>query len=779
MEIKKLPTLLLKNETIFPLEIKEITVEKKDEILTIKDANEKNNNFLLITSNLKASNESKIGILGYGTLAKILKIDDLKKVGKIVITLEGKSRITILKHSKSKYGVISSEYKLNNGQDETTKTINEIRKILEIYLINSGDDIPFEIDEVENDYLNDLNNSEFIDRIATFFPLTQNESELFLKISNVEKKYIFVINKFTKISKSKKNITVDERETKEIINDRVKDKIQYQQKEFYLREQLKATQTELNELTGIENEFDSLRSKVNNNPYPKHIKNKVLAEIKKLQMTPSQAQEANITRQYIDWLLSLPYWQYDKEIIDIEKAKKILDSDHFGLVKTKEKIIEFLAVKQQNPKAKGSIIALVGPPGTGKTTMAKSIAKSLNRKLIKISLGGVKDESEIRGHRRTYIASMPGKIIQAMKKAQVNNPIILLDELDKMSADYKGDPTSAMLEVLDYEQNTMFQDHYIEEEYDLSNVTFIATANYYQNIPEPLIDRLDIIEVSSYTELEKIQIFKKHLLKRIKKETKISPNLFKWTIPAIKELIRHYTIEAGVRQLYREGNTIARKLLVKKLSNDLNYDKLTITPELIVELLGPRKYDYTKIDKSPQIGATIGLAWTQYGGDILPIEVNLFPGKDEIILTGQLKDVMKESASIALSYIKSNAKKFDVNIDDFKDANIHIHSPDGSTPKDGPSAGVTFTTAMISAFNKIKVSQYIGMTGEITLRGHVLPIGGLKEKLIAAHRSGLKKIFIPKENIKDLIEIPDYVKDNLEIIPVENYEEIYNTIFKS
>jgi len=772
---KKLPIIFTK-KTIFPLQIKEITFSKNDEIQTIKKAIEDNENFLLLSFSLKNNKKEPNPLIEYGILVKILKINDVNKVGKIVVTIEGRDRVTISNTIKSKYGIYTSSYKIGKFINRDSKKIRDMRSFLKDIIFESRR-LPFEVPYDDYETLKELTHSQFIDVVTSYLPLGQKDSETFLKIIDIEKRFIFTIENLTKIIDGGGILSIEEREAKEGVNQRVEEKIKSQQKEYYLREQLKAIEGELNKISGNKNEFDSLREKVKTNPYPSHIKEKALSEIKKLEQTPPQAQEANITRQYIDWLLNLPYWQFDKEVIDIKNAKKILDSDHFGLEKTKEKIIEFLAVKQQNPKAKGSILALIGPPGTGKTTMAKSIAKSLNRKLIKISLGGVKDESEIRGHRRTYIASMPGKIIRAMKKAKVNNPIILLDELDKMSSDYKGDPTSAILEVLDFEQNSMFQDHYIEEDYDLSNVTFIATANYYQNIPEPLIDRLDIIEISSYTEIEKVQIFKKHLLRRIKNETKISPLIFKWTDSAIKELIRHYTIEAGVRQLYREGNTLAKKLLVKKLTGNLKVTKLTITPELINELLGPQKFDYTKIDTEPQIGTVTGLAWTQYGGDILPIEVTLFPGKGEIILTGQLKDVMKESASIAFSYIKSNAKIFGIKIEELKDIDLHIHSPDGATPKDGPSAGVTFTTAIISAISKRKVSQYIGMTGEITLRGHILPIGGLKEKSISAHKSGLKTIFIPKENIKDLIEIPDNVKKNLEIVPVENYEEIFDTLF--
>ncbi|NQX83261.1 MAG: endopeptidase La [Mycoplasmataceae bacterium] len=767
METKKLPILYISQDTILPQSIKEIKISKEESILTINVARERNKNQLIIAPKHPKND--------FGILAKIIKVND--ELGQYII-IEGIKRIKFKNLTIDNNGVKYSEFETLKETIGKKKTIIEIRNIL-TYSIEKFEELPFEVDKTEVEELKKLTDSKFIDRFASLLPLSSKELFPLISIINIEKRYIYVVQQFTKIADN--SLLPDElNETKDGINKRVQKKVQSQQKEYYLREQIKAAQSELDELTGNDNEFDAYRKRVKNNQYPKHIKEKLMSEIRKLEQTPAQAQEANITRTYIEWLLDLPYWTKTEEIIDIYKAQKILDSNHYGLEKPKKKIIEFLAVKQQNPNAKGSIIALVGPPGTGKTTMAKSIADSLGRKLVKISLGGVKDEAEIRGHRRTYIASQPGKIIQSMKKSGVINPIILLDEIDKMSADFKGDPTSAMLEVLDYEQNSQFQDHYLEEEYDLSNVTFIATANYFQDIPEALIDRLDIIEVSSYTELEKIQIFKKHLFKKVLDETKIEKRLFKWNNLAIKELIRHYTIEAGVRQLYREMNTVARKLLVKKFNKDLK-NSITITPKLLQELLGPKKYDYTKIDKKPQTGTVTGLAWTQYGGDILPIEVSLHPGKGEVIITGQLRDVMKESATIALSFIKANSESFGISSEQLKkinEMNIHIHSPDGATPKDGPSAGVTFTTAIISALTSKKVSQYIGMTGEISLRGHVLPIGGLKEKSISAYRSGLKKIFIPKKNIKDLINIPQEVKNNLEIIPIERYSEIFNEIFK-
>ncbi len=773
MAINVLPILFVRKDLVLPKELREIPVKKNSSISIVKLATEQKDKKLIIAFD---SDKTKNGVL-----CKILKVHE-DNSGGITVIVEGVKVVELGSSTTTQDGVEFYDYKdIKYSGDVAALETDKHPKDILIESIVTITDLPFSVDETEVPSLKKLNEIDFIYKFLSFLPVTTRNRFEIIEATNIELIYVKTLNLFQKLSEDA-ILTPEAKDAKKGVQSRVSNKIQRQQKEFYLREQIKAAQDELDELTGQGNEFDALRKRVEDNPYPEHIKKKALYEIRRLEQTPAQAQEANITRQYIETILDLPYWTKDEEQVDIAKATKVLDKDHFGLEKPKAKIVEFLAVKQQNPDAKGSILALVGPPGTGKTTMAKSIANSLGRKLIKISLGGVKDESEIRGHRRTYIASQPGKIIQAMKKAGVINPIILLDEIDKMSADFKGDPTSAMLEVLDYEQNTMFQDHYVEEEYDLSNVTFIATANYYQDIPEALIDRLDIVEVSSYTELEKVQIFKKHILKRVFEETKIPKALFKWSDAAIKEMIRHFTIEAGVRQLHREVNTVARKILVKKLNGTLDSAALTITPELLQELLGPQKYDYTKIDDEPQTGAVMGLAWTQYGGDILPIEVTTYPGKGEIILTGQLKDVMKESATIALSYIKANHELFGITKEQLKDLeekNIHVHSPDGATPKDGPSAGVTFTTALISALTGRPVSQFIGMTGEISLRGNVLPIGGLKEKSISAFRSGLKQIFIPKENIKDTVDIPAEVKKKLKIVPVEHYSEIYKELFNS
>ncbi len=773
-----LPLLNIKNDIVLPKQIKELKVITAPSLKLIKVATENFKKQIIINM------PGKFG--EYGVLCKIISQKADGKSG-LDIIVEGISLVEIdFNEEDADYGIKLAFFEVckPEGKIEKRKMPDsgkyETIRDFQVKVLSEVKDLPFAIDKDELNSFSELSDVDFLYRVTSILPIKPIEKLSIITEENINDAYLAVNEHLMKIAEASL-VPKEMSEAKNKVQGRVNSKIQKQQKEFYLREQIKAAQDELDELTGQSNEFEEFRKRVESNKYPEHIKKKALYEIRRLEQTPAQAQEANITRQYIETLLDLPYWQKDEENVDIAKAKKVLDKDHYGLEKPKSKIIEFLAVKQQNPDAKGSILALVGPPGTGKTTMAKSIANSLGRKLVKISLGGVKDESEIRGHRRTYIASQPGKIIQGIKKAGVINPIILLDEIDKMSSDFKGDPSSAMLEVLDYEQNKMFQDHYIEEEYDLSNATFIATANYYNDIPEALIDRLDIVEISSYTEIEKIQIFKKHILKRVLEETKIPKALFKWSDQAIKDMIKHFTIEAGVRQLHREVNTVARKILVKKLNGELEGTTLTITPELLVELLGPKKFDYTKIDKEPQVGAVMGLAWTSVGGDILPIEVNLFPGKGEVIITGQLKDVMRESATIALSYIKTNAKKFgisDERIKELEEINIHIHSPDGATPKDGPSAGVTFTTALISAITGREVSQFIGMTGEISLRGNVLPIGGLKEKSISAFRSGLKQIFIPVENIKDIEEIPAEVKKKLKITPVEHYTEIYKVLFK-
>jgi len=559
------------------------------------------------------------------------------------------------------------------------------------------------------------------------------------------------------------------------INKKIKNRIDEQQKEYYLREKLRAIKEELNDGEVSDNSIDSYRKRLAEEPFPNHIKERILSEIEKLDGIPASSTEGNIQRTYIDWMMQLPWWQKTEDKKDLKFAQEVLDSHHYGLKKVKERIIEYLAVKQKTDSVRGQIIVLVGPPGVGKTSLAKSIAEALGRNFVKVSLGGVKDEAEIRGHRKTYIAAMPGRIIQSMKRAKSRNPLFLLDEIDKMASDYKGDPSSAMLEVLDPEQNREFSDNYIEEPFDLGDVMFIATANYPQDIPEALYDRMEIIELSSYTEIEKIQIARQYLVAKVLEEMNTTNEELQFTDDAISEIIKYYTREAGVRQLERLLATVVRKFIVKQLNGEIKTQN--ITPEVVREYLGKHIFEHTSKQEKSNVGVVTGLAYTQFGGDILPIEVNYFPGKGNLILTGKLGEVMKESATIAFDYVKSNYAKFGIDKAVFETNDVHIHVPEGATPKDGPSAGITLTTALISALTGRPVSESVGMTGEITLQGHVLPIGGLREKSISAARSQLKKILIPQENIKDLDEIPDEVKSVLEIKPVKEYQEVFDEIF--
>lgn len=560
------------------------------------------------------------------------------------------------------------------------------------------------------------------------------------------------------------------------IDEEVKRSINEAQKEYYLREKMKAIQDELGDKAKKETDIDVLRKKIKEAKMPKTVEEKAYNELNRYMSTPSTSPESGIIRTYLDFLIALPWNTQSVDSDDIKKAKKILDEDHYGLDKVKERILEYLAVKimtQKNPQA---ILCLVGPPGVGKTSLAKSIARALNKKFVKLSLGGVKDESEIRGHRRTYLGALPGRILQNLKRAGTNNPVFLLDEIDKMSSDYKGDPTSAMLEVLDGEQNQFFSDNYLEEPFDLSHVFFIATANYLGNIPEPLRDRIEIVEVSSYTEYEKFEIATHHLLKKQLLANGLNESQFSISDQAIYSIIQNYTREAGVRELERLLSSIIRKTIKNILLNGAS--KIEITVDNLEEYLGKPKFTNNKTEENDLVGIVTGLAYTQFGGDTLSIEATHYKGEGKLLLTGQLGDVMKESAQAAFSYVKSNVEKFNINIKDIKESDVHIHVPEGAIPKDGPSAGVTITTALISTFTNRPVHHEIGMTGEVTLRGQVLPIGGLREKSIAAHRSGLKKIIIPYDNLKDIDEIPESVKNSLEIIPVKSVEEIVDIVLK-
>ena len=567
--------------------------------------------------------------------------------------------------------------------------------------------------------------SELVDGFAQANIFNSGEKQKFLEEYHLEKRLEMFL---TYISLEKKKEEIEKE-----INLRVKDSVESSQKDYYLRERIKAIKEELGDGQGAD--VEKLKEEFSKDRYPENIKAKANEEIRRLDMTSTASGEYGMIRTYLDWLISIPWTEKSVDETDLTKVKEVLDEDHYGLEKIKTRILEYLAVKELSHSLKSPIICLVGPPGVGKTSLAKSIARALNRNFVKMSLGGVRDEAEIRGHRRTYLGSYPGRIIQGMKKAGTTNPVFLIDEIDKMGADYKGDPSSAMLEVLDPEQNSMFQDHYLEETYDLSDVMFIATANYLENIPAPLLDRLEIINLSSYTELEKLNICKDHLIPKVLKKDGLKPSQFSISDEMITHVIRHYTRESGVRELERMMETLARKATLEIYTKSKR--SIKVTKKLVQEWLGHEKFEYGTKEKKNQVGVVTGLAYTAFGGDILQIEVNYFEGKGKLIITGQLGDVMKESAEIALDYVKSNAKKFGIDVKFFETHDIHIHVPEGAVPKDGPSAGVTLTTAFVSALTNKAVDANCAMTGEVTLRGNVLPIGGLREKSIAANRSGI------------------------------------------
>lgn len=711
---------------------------------------------LISQKNVEIDNPNIEDLYEYGTICHIrssrVRDDHLK------VIFTGETRCKLLEI----FSVDGIKYAKVNvledvADDEVTIDVLKQKVIRELNLFEQKNGRPpLKIPSyIDNSYI-----SRMVDNFAQINIFNLLEKEKFLAEYHISKRLEMFLA-YISIERKKEEI---ERE----INDRVKDAVESSQKDYYLRERIKAIKEELGDGQGAD--IENLKEEFKKDRYPENIKKKAEEEIKRLDMTSTASGEYGVIRTYLDWLISIPWNEKSKDEANLDKVKKVLDEDHYGLEKIKTRILEYLAVKELSHSLKSPIICLVGPPGVGKTSLAMSVARALNRKFVKISLGGVRDEAEIRGHRRTYLGSYPGRIIQGMKKAGTTNPVFLIDEIDKMGSDYKGDPSSAMLEVLDPEQNTMFQDHYLEEPYDLSDVMFIATANYLENIPGPLLDRLEIINLSSYTEIEKLNICKDHLIPKVINKDGLKTSQLSINDEMITYIIRHYTREAGVRELERIMETIARKTTLDIYTNSKH--SIKVSKKLLNQWLGHEKYEYGTKEKKNQVGVVTGLAYTAFGGDILQIEVNYFEGKGKLIITGQLGEVMKESAEIALDYIKSNAKKFGIDIKFFETHDIHIHVPEGAVPKDGPSAGVTLTTALVSALTNKAVDANCAMTGEVTLRGNVLPIGGLREKSIAANRSGIKKIFIPKGNIKDLDELPEIVKNNIDFKPVEKVETI-------
>lgn len=706
-----------------------------------------------------------------GTLCRIVNVNQVKDKGYVRTRLEPLCRFKIEKifmptEANNFYAVSGETIVSEEGDAKTTALL--IKRLSE-----SMTKLPDYITRFPRNFLAQMmktNDPEmFADAVANYLSITNEERQNVLETLNLTKRLELII------SYAEKEKAMGEIEKE--LNVKIGESTAKTQKEYYLREKLKAIKRELGEDVDGDDSEESILDKLEKNPYPEHVKAKVKAELKRYELMPQGTLEASLIKSYIDTLMNVPWYQKTEDNDDLENVKKILDEDHYGLDKVKKRIVEYLAVKKMTGNLKAPILCFYGPPGCGKTSLGRSIAKALGRKFFKASLGGISDEAEIRGHRRTYVGSMPGRIISGMKRCGTINPVFLLDEVDKLSSSYKGDPSSALLEVLDPEQNVAFNDNYLEEPYDLSNVLFIATANYLENVPEPLRDRLELIEVPSYTTLEKCEIAMRHLVKKQLLENGLKEEQVTFTKDAILYIIERYTREAGVRELERQIASIMRKIDVE-LITDTSIEHVDVDEKAVKKYLGVEIFDSSEKEKEAQVGVVTGLAYTQFGGDILPIEVNCFPGKGGLILTGKLGDVMKESASIALDYVKANAVRYGINSEIFEKNDIHIHFPEGAIPKDGPSAGVAISTAIYSCLTHKPVDNNVAMTGEVTLRGNALPIGGLREKSLAALRSGIKTIIVPKENEKSVEELPQEVKDNLTIIYMKNVDDALKVAIK-
>lgn len=762
---EKLVVLIVNDMVIFPNSEVRIEFDNNYDKQMVELVDKIEDNLMLIVNPIEEDNLDITTCPKYGTLGR-LKLKMNVPNGKTRIIIEGLDRVEISSYEeegkffKANYKII--EY--NEDTEEETSYYKLLVKSLEKYISK----VPY----MGNAILSQLNGidtlSDLCDLIVNFLPLSYKE----------KKKYITTIDAIERAKYLIEDMNRDMKfaELEQKIEKEVEKELSDSQKEYYLREKIRLMQEELGDVNSKDSEVEKYRKKLDRLKCNSKIKNKIKREIDRYNNLNSNSPELGMIREYIEWMTSLPWNVYTKDTKNLPKVKETLDKSHYGLEDVKERIIEYLAVKENTNNLRSPIICLVGPPGVGKTSLALSIAKSLNRKTAKISVGGINDEAEIVGHRRTYIGAIPGRIIQGIRKAGTSNPVFIIDEIDKMTKDIKGDPASALLEVLDPEQNNKFYDLYIEEEFDLSQVMFIATANYIEQIPYELRDRLEIIDISSYTEYEKLDIAKNHIIPKEMEEHGLTSLQVQISDEAIMYLIRNYTKEAGVRELQRVIANLLRKIVKNLLlnENELFYN---IDNNEIEKYLGKPKFSFNESLGESQIGVVNGMAYTIFGGDILPIEANLFKGKGSLILTGSLGDVMQESCHIALDYIKSNMDLFKIDSKIFEKNDIHIHVPEGAVNKDGPSAGVTITTTLISLFTNKKVSADVAMTGEITLRGRVLPIGGLKEKVIGAHRANIKKVFIPKENERDLDEIPENIKNDIEFIIVKDYLEIYKELF--
>lgn len=763
VETKKivLPVLPLRDVVVYPKMIVPIFVGREMSIEAVQKANDKGSDIVLVMQKKadvevpEAADLYKVGTRG--NILQMLKLPD----GTIKILVEGIERIKIKSfHHEGAY-ISASILPYPQENEDNTELKSWARAVVSQFeeYIKLNKKIPLDVvqsvKQIE-EY------DKLADTIASHLALKTEDKQFLLEAGNLKER----LNKLLQLIDTEMMVM----EVEDKIKNRVKKQMEKSQKEYYLNEQIKAIQKELNDGEDGD-EFGNYLKRINATKFTKEAREKALSELKKLKNMGNSSPESAVIRNYLDWLLDIPWDKKTKLNKDLQKAIDVLEEDHYGLEKVKERIVEYLAVQSRSKNMKAPILCLVGPPGVGKTSLGKSIARATNRNFVRASLGGMRDEAEIRGHRRTYVGAMPGKIVQSMKKVGTSNPLFLLDEIDKLGNDWRGDPSSALLEVLDPEQNSTFNDHYLEVDYDLSDVMFVTTANSL-DMPRPLLDRMEIIQLSGYTEDEKIEIAKRHLLKKVFDENAVKCSELLITDAAIKNIIRYYTREAGVRNLERELSTIARKATKEILLQKGKCVKIEVTPENLEKYLGVKRFSYGEAEKQDHIGVTTGLAWTEVGGDILFIEAVDMPGKGKVTQTGKLGDVMKESIETAYSVVRAHSKDLGIDPEVFEKTDVHVHVPEGATPKDGPSAGIAMYTTLVSVFTKTPVKKDVAMTGEITLQGRVLPIGGLKEKLLAALRGGIKTVIIPKENEKDLAEIPDNVKKGMKIIPVDNVSEV-------
>ncbi|MBD0381657.1 endopeptidase La [Paenibacillus sedimenti] len=761
IKVRRLPLLPLRGLLVYPSMVLHLDVGREKSVKALERAMVDDSMILLCSqSEINIEEPSKEDIYRIGTIAKVRQMLKLPN-GTIRVLVEGVLRAEITEYlvNEEYYEVTAKELPEQEITDpEIDALMRTVLNQFEHYINLSKKVTPETLAAVS-----DIDEpGRLADVICSHLSLKIKDKQEILETVDVRERLEKMLN-----------ILNNEREVLELerkISQRVKKQMEKTQKEYYLREQMKAIQKELGDKEGRAGEVDELRNQLNEAELPDKVREKVEKEIDRLEKMPATSAEGGVIRNYIDWLLGLPWSKRTEDDLDLAKAEEILNEDHFGLEKPKERVLEYLAVQKLVQKLKGPILCLVGPPGVGKTSIARSIARSMGRQFIRISLGGVRDEAEIRGHRRTYVGAMPGRIIQGMKNAGANNPVFLLDEIDKMAMDFRGDPASALLEVLDPEQNSTFSDHFIEAPFDLSNVMFITTANAVHNIPRPLLDRMEVLYIPGYTEIEKLQIAKRYLLPKQKRDHGLQEEQLLVEEAALMKIVREYTREAGVRNLEQQVAGMCRKA-AKQIVADPSAPVQVIAGNL-QDYLGPAKFRYNVAEEKDQIGAVTGLAWTEVGGDTLVIEVTVMPGTGKLTLTGKLGDVIKESAQAAFSFTRSRAVELGIPTDFHEKNDIHIHIPEGAIPKDGPSAGITMGTALISALTNIPVSRQVAMTGEITLRGRVLPIGGLKEKALAAHRAGIRKILLPQDNEKDIIEIPESVRNELTFIPVSHMDQV-------